>query len=142
MPNNPIRASYGGGGGWMRDSSGMMAPVGGGTSAKMLIQLPKEVQEIAASANTLVRGKFSPELWPKLSLLSTLAGPNHLKTKMFIINVAAGSMAENGQASRNFLMGITNMLVPAAMVDGKDLYPHEGGKSRDNHKGKVVEESD
>ena len=128
----------------MKDSSGMMAPVGSGMSAKLLIQLPKEVQEIAASANTLVRGKFSPELWPKLSLLSTLAGPNHLKTKMFIINVAAGSMAENGQASKNFLMGITNMLVPAAMVDGKDLYPygHDGGKSRDNHKGKVVDDNE
>ena len=128
----------------MRDSSGMMAPVGSGTSAKLLIQLPKEIQELAASANTLVRGKFSPELWPKLALLNTLAGPNHLKTKMFTINVVAGSMAENGQASKNFLMGITNMLVPAAMVDGKKLYPyaHESGKSRDNHKGKVVEDNE
>jgi len=53
-------------------------------------------------------------------------------------------MAENGQASKNFLMGITNMLVPAAMVDGKDLYPygHDGRKTRDNHKGKVVEDND
>lgn len=109
----PLRATPGSGN-WMRDSSGMMAPVGGGNTAKMLLQLPKQEEQIAAAANTLVRGKFSRELWPCLSLLGTL-GEGHYKTRVFLDNITAGSMAENGQASANFLQGIVQMLAPSAM---------------------------
>jgi hypothetical protein len=113
MPSQPIRATPGGGG-WIRDSSGMMAPVGSASSAKELMQLPKEMREIALAANTLIRGKFTKELWPDLAMLNAIA-PRHRLTQVFIASVTAGSMAENGQATANFLQGIVNMLVPSAM---------------------------
>lgn len=140
MPD-PLKASPSGN--WRKDSAGLLMPMGGSSSAKLLIQLPKEVQDIATSANTLVRGKFSKELWPKLAMLSTLAGPDHVKTKMFIANITAGSMAEGGQASTNFLQGIVNMLVPSALPRADGYHPpgKDGDKAqrRDDQHSRVVE---
>ncbi len=145
MPD-PLKASTSQQGNWRKDSAGLLMPMGGSSSAKLLIQLPKEVQDIATSANTLARGKFSKELWPKLAMLSTIAGPDHIKTKMFIANITAGSMAEGGQASTNFLQGIVNMLVPSALPRADGYHPpgKNGGriKRRDDQRSKVVEDDE
>lgn len=142
MPD-PLKASAQGN--WRKDSAGLLMPMGGSSSAKLLIQLPKEIQDIATSANTLARGKFSKELWPKLAMLSTIAGPEHIRTKMFIANITAGSMAEGGQASTNFLQGIVNMLVPSALprADGYRYPPGKDGdkaKRREDPHSKVIED--
>lgn len=145
MPD-PLKASTSQQGNWRKDNAGLLMPMGGSSSAKLLIQLPKEVQDIATSANTLARGKFSKELWPKLAMLSTIAGPDHTKTKMFIANITAGSMAEGGQASTNFLQGIVNMLVPSALPRADGYHPpgKNGGraKRRDDQRSKVVEDDE
>ena len=98
----------------MRDSSGMMAPVGSSLSLKEFIQLPKEMREIALAANTLVRGNFSKDLWPDLAMLNAIA-PRHRLTQVFIASVTAGSMAQNGQATTNFLQGSVGMIAPSAL---------------------------
>lgn len=115
----------------------MMAPVGGSTSAKMLLQLPKEVQDIAVSANTLVRGNFAAQLAYRLGLLSTIAGPEHLRTRMFIANITAASMADGGAASENFLQGIVNMLYvnPPSRAGRRSMTPGMFQRGGDNDKG-------
>ena len=115
MPTKPISAIPGGTG-WMRDSSGMLAPVGGSIGAKELQQLPKEMRDITLAANTLIRGNFSKDLWPDLAMLNAIA-PRHRLTQVFIASVTAGSMAEGGAASKKFLMGITNMLAPGMLIE-------------------------
>jgi len=141
MPTQPIRATPGGSG-WMRDSSGMMAPVGSNTNIKELIQLPKEMRDIALAANTLIRGKFTKELWPDLAMLNAIA-PRHRLTQVFIASVTAGSMAENGQATANFLQGSVNMLVPGALSPYNSQprnFRRDRYKAGKNHDGKVAEE--
>jgi len=111
MQNKPIGASFGGG--WRSDNAGMMAPVGGSAGEKELLRLPKELSpELAVSANTLMRGRLARELWPDLALLSTIA-PRHARTKLFIANITAGSMGEDGAARREYLEGLARMLVPS-----------------------------
>jgi len=137
MPTQPIRATPGSGN-WMRDSSGMMAPVGGSISAKELQQLPKEMRDITLAANTLIRGNFSKELWPDLAMLNAIA-PRHRLTQIFIASVTAGSMAEGGAASKKFLMGITNMLAPGMLEDDTGRR-YDKRKKRNNRDGKVIDE--
>lgn len=143
MPAQPIRATPGSGN-WIRDSSGMMAPVGSASSAKELMQLPKEMRDITLAANTLIRGRFTKELWPDLAMLNAIA-PRHRLTQVFIASVTAGSMAENGQATTNFLQGIVNMLVPSAL-SSYNAQPQN--RRRDGHKigrkseGKVAEDDE
>lgn len=141
MPD-PLRASVPAGGNpnWRKDNAGVMLPMGGSSSAKMLMELPKEIRGIAAAANTLARGKFSKELWPKLALLSTIAGPDHLKTNQLIANITAGSMAEGGQASINYLQGITGVVVASAVptADGHQQYRMPNRKN--GHDGKVTDD--
>jgi hypothetical protein len=98
----------------MRDSSGMMAPVGSSLSLKEFIQLPREMRDITLAANTLVRGNFSRDLWPDLAMLNAIA-PRHRLTQIFIASVTAGSMAQNGQATTNFLQGSVGMIAPSAL---------------------------
>ena len=143
MPSQPIRATPGSGG-WIRDSSGMMAPVGSASSIKEMIQLPKEMREIALAANTLIRGKFTKELWPDLAMLNAIA-PQHRLTQVFIASVTAGSMAENGQATTNFLQGSVNMLVPSALSSyySQPMSRKKGDhKFSKNHSDKVAEEDE
>lgn len=143
MPSQPIRATPGSGG-WIRDSSGMMAPVGSASSIKEMIQLPKEMREIALAANTLIRGKFTKELWPDLAMLNAIA-PQHRLTQVFIASVTAGSMAENGQATTNFLQGSVNMLVPSALSSyySQPMSRKKGDhKFNKNHSDKVAEEDE
>ncbi len=124
----------------MRDSSGMMAPLGSSVSAKELQQLPKEMREIALAANTLIRGNFSKELWPDLSMLNAIA-PRHRLTQVFIASVTAGSMAEGGAASKKFLMGITNMLAPGMLQDNDHhTYNKRRAQAKFNKDGKVQDE--
>ena len=137
MPANPINAIPGGGG-WRSDSSGQLVPVGGGTNAKELMQLPKEMRAIALAANTIIRGNFSKELWPDLAMLNSIA-PYHRLTQVFIASVTAGSMAEGGHASKKFLMGITNMLAPGMLTE-EDRRHRSNIKDRKNNKGKVADE--
>jgi len=140
---NPLNASFSGdGGNWRRDNAGLLMPVGSGSGAKELIHLPKDIEAIAASANTLIKGNFTRELWPKLALLSTIAGPDHLRTKMFIANITAGSMAENSQATTNYLQGIVNMLVPSALPTPYGRYQSrgDGQKASKDGKAKAVED--
>src|SRR4030042_1650578 len=115
---DPLKASTNQSG-WRKDSAGLMIPMWCGSSAKIFLQLPKEVQDIATSANTIARGNFAKELWPRLAILSTIAGPDHVRTKMFIANITAGSMAEGGQASIKALMAMVNMLMPSALQIGR-----------------------
>ena len=122
----------------MKDSSGMMVPVGGSISAKELQQLPKEMREIALAANTLIRGNFSKELWPDLAMLNAIA-PRHRLTQVFIASVTAGSMAEGGHASKKFLMGITNMLAPGMLEQQTRKPSHGAQKKPKGDDGKVVE---
>jgi hypothetical protein len=138
MPTQPIRATPRGEG-WMRDSSGMMAPVGSSTSAKELQQLPKDMRDIAMAANTLIRGNFSKDLWPDLAMLEAIA-PRHRLTQVFIASVTAGSMAEHGAASKKFLMGITNMLAPGMLLDDEARRRYDKNKKRNDHDGKVIDE--
>lgn len=142
MPD-PLKASFPGQGdpNWRKDNAGVMLPLGGSSSAKMLMELPKETRGIAIAANTLARGKFSKELWPKLALLSTIAGPDHEKTNQLIVNITAGSMAEGGQASINYLQGITGMLVSSALPVAEG-HPQYKKASRNNGKndGKVTDD--
>ena len=144
---DPLKASIGSQqGNWRKDNAGLMMPIGGSSSAKLLMQLPKEIQDIATSANVLVRGHFRKDLWPKLAMLSTIAGPDHVKTKMFIANITAGSMAEGGQASTNFLQGIVQMLVPSALPRSDGFHPPgkngDKAKRRKDYHSKVVEDDD
>jgi len=143
MPSQPISATPRSGG-WIRDSSGMMVPVGSASSIKEMIQLPKEMREIALAANTLIRGKFTKELWPDLAMLNAIA-PQHRLTQVFIASVTAGSMAENGQATTNFLQGSVNMLVPSALSSyySQPMSRKKGDhKFSKNHSDKVAEEDE
>lgn len=143
MQRRPINATPGGGG-WIRDSSGMMAPVGSASSIKEMIQLPKEMRDITLAANTLIRGKFTKELWPDLAMLNAIA-PRHRLTQVFIASVTAGSMAENGQATANFLQGSVNMLVPGALSPYNSLPQNrrkDAHKTSKNQDGRVPEENE
>lgn len=136
MPGDPLKASFPQNTtGWRKDNAGVMLPMGGSSSAKALMELPKEIRDIALSANIMARGKLSAELWPKLSLLNTLAPSTHLKTRMLTANIIGGSMGEGGQASINFLQGITGMLVPSALpvADGHQVYKKPVAKPGNNN---------
>jgi len=129
-PFNQIRKQSG----WVRDNLGTQVPLGSSGDAKEMMQLPNDMRKIAPGANTLIRGKLSKELWADLAMLSTI-GQNHQLTQVFVANVVAGSMAEDGQATTNFLQGIVNMLaVPA--LSPTYAHPQRGGdghKTRSNH---------
>ena len=131
-------------GNWQRDSLGTMAPLGGSSSVKEFMQLPKDIDKLALATNTLVRGKFTKELWSDLAMLNAIA-PHHKLTQIFIASVTAGSMAENGQATTNALQAAVNMLVPGALSpynaqpSSRRRDTHRFGK---NHEGKVTEEDE
>ena len=144
MPGaRPIGATPSGSG-WMRDSSGMLAPVGSSTSVKELTQLPKEMREIALGANTLIRGNLSPELWADLATLLSIA-PRHRLTLTFVANVVAGSKSQYGQATTDFLQGLVQVVVPSALSPylgspqgrRKDFRKLKDNKSPD---GRVIDE--
>jgi len=98
---------------WARDNLGTQVPMGSGSDAKELLQLPQDMRKFLPAANTLIRGNLPRELWADLSMLISIAG-DHALTKRFIVSVAAGSMSENGQATTNTLQAMVNMLaVPA-----------------------------
>jgi len=139
MPTQPIGATPGGGG-WIRDSSGMMAPIGSASSAKELQQLPKEMRDITLAANTLIRGNFSRDLWRDLAMLNAIA-PKHRLTQIFIASVTAGSMAEGGAAGKKFLMGITQMIAPQ-MLEDNTRHRYDKLKKRNNNDGKVAEDNE
>lgn len=143
MQTRPINAIPRGGG-WIKDSSGMMAPVGSSTSVKELMQLPKEMRDLAIGANTLIRGNLSPDLWPDLAMLLSIA-PRHRLTLTFVASVVAGSKAQYGQATTDLLQGIVNMLVPSALSPhrGEPLSRKKvGQKFSKNHDGKAAEEDE
>lgn len=129
-------------GNWMRDNLGTQAPLGGSSSAKEFMQLPRDLDKLALAANTLIRGKFNKELWPDLAMLNAIA-PRHRLTQVFIASVTAGSMAENGQATTNALQASVNMLVPGALSPYNAQSGNrrrEIGKVNKNHDGKVADE--
>jgi hypothetical protein len=122
----------------------MLMPTGSASSAKELMQLPKEMRDIALAANTLIRGNFSSELWPDLALLNAIA-PRHMLTQIFIASVTAGSMAQNGQATTNTLQAMVNMIVPGALSPyvSQPLRKKEADKLRREHKnGKVPDDEE
>ena len=126
----------------MRDSSGMMAPVGSSLSLKEFIQLPKEMRDIAMAANTLVRGNFTKDLWPDLAMLNAIA-PRHRLTQVFIASVTAGSMAQNGQATTNFLQGSVGMIAPSALstyLVSPEMRQRLKARQGKNHDGKTADE--
>jgi len=100
-------------GNWVRDNLGTQVPMGSGTDARILLQLPEDMRKFLPAANTLVRGNLSEKLWPRMAKLLAIAG-DHAPTKRFIVAVVAGSMSENGLATTNALQAFVNMLaVPA-----------------------------
>jgi len=142
MPGDPLRASANTGGqsNWKRDSAGVIIPVGGSNSAKMLMEMPKEVREWALAANVLARGNFDDGLEQELAFLCSLA-PGHIKTLQLVINLAGGSMGKGGRASVNFLQGIVQMIAPSALPAGDG---HQQlakiRKRKDGNNGKVATE--
>lgn len=129
-------------GNWIRDNLGTQAPLGSGSNAKEFMQLPRDVNKLALATNTLIRGKFTKELWSDLAMLNAIA-PHHKLTQVFIASVTAGSMAENGQATTNALQASVNMLVPEALSPyiaqptNRRWDPRKFGK---NHEGRVAKE--
>lgn len=117
-------------GGWARDNLGVQVPMGHGSDAKELLQLPGDMRSFLPAANTLIRGNLSKELWSDLSMLISIAG-DHTLTKRFIVAVAAGSMSENGQATTNTLQAMVNMLAVPAL---SPTYAHPQRRG-DNHRG-------
>lgn len=100
-------------GNWARDNLGTQVPMGSGSDAKILLQLPEDMRKFLPAANTLIRGNLSEKLWPRIAKLLAIAG-DHAPTKRFIVAVVAGSMSENGLATTNALQAFVNMLaVPA-----------------------------
>jgi hypothetical protein len=138
MPG-PISAIPGGSGNWRRDTSGQLVPVGGSFSGKELMQLPKEMRQIALAANTLIRGNFSKDLWPDLAMLNAIA-PHHRLTQVFIASVTAGSMAEGGKATTKALMAMVNMLAPGMLSEEDTRSRRDQHKKYKNRDGKVAEE--
>lgn len=124
---------------WMQDNLGTQAPFGGSISAKELMQLPSEMQKITVAANTLIRGNLSKDLWPDLAMLNAIA-PRHRLTQVFIASVTAGSMAEDGHASKKFLMGITNMLAPGMLEEADRRTRYDKHKKRKGNDGKIADE--
>lgn len=118
-------------GNWAKDNLGTQVPLGSGSDAKILLQLPEDMRKLLPAANTLIRGNLPKELWPILSMLISLAG-DHLLTKRFIVSIAAGSMSENGQATTNALQAMVNMLAVPAL---SPTYAHPQYRS-DGHKGR------
>ena len=139
--HDPLKASFGGGN-WRMDDAGLMAPVGGSAGEKELIRLPKELEDLATSANTLLRGRLDKELWPKLALLSTIAGPKHNKTKIFIANIVAGSMSERGLARTEYLEAVVRMLVPSAMPSPYGYSRDGDGRKPKKQQPKSIEEDE
>lgn len=125
-------------GNWRRDSSGMLMPTGSGSSARELMQLPKEMRDIAFGANTIIRGNFTDEIWPIISSLLAIA-PRHYRTLHTISAITAGSMARNGQATTNTLQAMVNMLVPGALSPYQtQMMPRKkDSKLRRDHEDKV-----
>lgn len=127
---------------WMRDNLGTQAPLGGSSSAKEFMQLPRDIDKLALATNTLIRGKFTKELWSDLAMLNAIA-PHHKLTQILIASVTAGSMAENGQATTNALQAAVNMLVPGALSPYYAQPANRRQESRKfgkNHEGKIAEE--
>jgi len=119
-----------------------MAPLGGSSSAKEFMKLPTEIDKLALATNTLIRGKFTKELWSDLAMLNAIA-PHHKLTQIFIASVTAGSMAENGQATTNALQAAVNMIVPGALSPYNAQLVNRRQDSRrfgKNHEGKIAEE--
>ena len=114
MPNvNQQRGSWSSGN--MRgDDLGLQVPFGGSSGEKELIRLPKELERLALSANTILRGRFSKEVGTLLAVANSIAGDDD-GTKGFTANLAAASMAEGGLARSEYLMGLARMLVPSSM---------------------------
>lgn len=126
-------------GGWARDNLGTQVPMGSGSDAKILLQLPDDMRKLLPAANTLIRGNLPKELWPTLSMLISLAG-DHMLTKRFIVSIAAGSMSENGQATTNALQAMVNMLaVPALSPTYAHPQARGDGHRRSSHDGRVAD---
>lgn len=141
MQSRPLNATPGGGG-WIRDSSGMMAPVGSGSSIKEFIQLPKEMRSIASGANTLIRGNLPDDLAWDLGMLGAI-GPHHLLTQQFISYIIAASKARHGQATTDMLQASVNMLVPSALAPYNAMPANKRRdtfKSNRNKDGKIPDE--
>ena len=141
MPNinQQPRGSWGSGNvRW--DDLGVQVPFGSSSGEKELIRLPKELEKLATSANTILRGRLSKEVGTLLALLNIIAGDDD-GTKAFTANIIAASMAEGGLARSEYLMGLARMLVPSSMPstyavshDGHDKrYPSQAHKKDEDN---------
>jgi len=141
MPN-PMKSSWGGGN-MKWDDLGIPVPFGGSSGEKELIRLPKELERIATSANTLLRGRLSREVGAFLALLNIIA-PNDDGTKMFTANIVAASLAESGLARNEYLMGLVRMLVPSVMPSTHaPVFSHDGqGRRADKQSRAKTEENE
>ena len=131
MPNvNQPRGQYGSGN--VRfDELGTMVPFGGGSGEKELIRLPKELEKLATSANTILRGRLSKEVGTLLALLNVI-GSDDDGTKSFTGLIIAATMAEGGLARSEYLMGLARMLVPSSMPSTYAV-SHDGHDQRDHN---------
>lgn len=129
-------------GGWVRDNLGVQVPMGSNSDAKELLQLPQDMRKFLPSANTLIRGNLSRELWSDLAMLISIAG-DHALTKRFIASVVAGSMSENGQATTNTLQAMVNMLAVPALSPTFAHPQHWGdGNKRRSHDGRIASDGE
>jgi len=128
---NPSRLPEGGN--LRYDSLGIPVPLGGTNPEKELIRLPKEVEQVARSANVLLRGMLPRPVAARLAVLNSIAGHNG-RILGFLANIVAASSGEDGFARNQYLMALAQMLVPSAMPSWKQASSdgHRKLNSKDN----------
>lgn len=137
MPNvNQARGPFGSGN-MQGDPLGLLVPSGGSGLEKELIRLPRELEKLATSANTILRGRLSREVGTLLALLNIIGGDDD-GTKSFTALIIAASMAEGGLARSEFLMGLARMLVPSSMPSAY-AFSHDGHDKRYSQKNTKAE---
>jgi len=116
--------------GWGRgDELGTWAPIGGSGGEKELIRFPRDVENLAPAAATLMRGRIRDDLRGLYGLAASLAG-DHKPTLAFIANMAGAGLGVNGFARNEYLMGLVRMISPASMPQTTNYYRGGDGQGK------------
>ena len=139
---HPFKSGPGGGGNIKWEELGFPVPLGGSNIKKEFIRIPisKDIDNLAASANILPRGRLSKEVGALLALLNIIA-PQDLGTKAFTAYIVAATMSEDGQAMTNLLMADTGMVAPAALSTIHSFSP-DGHDRKSSKKSQVKEDNE
>lgn len=127
--------------GWRKDKLGIIAPIGGGAGYKEFFRVGKD--KSAAVANMIARARFMvPEAAYYLQVATSIAtdskGDTDEEHAQFCANMVGASIGVEGRGRDETLMGMTNIIAPAALSGihtGKD-----GHVKRLNRHSKPVEE--